>query len=126
MAKVYDIMNKLVNVKPTVKIDEDHEYKINNTKNNAIYIQSLVKEDKKKEKKKEKKNKDEMELINKIIKASLGQEAFEYIDSKGDEWSMAAYNAIINVIMAAISNVELEEIEEMSEKEVKRFQESKK
>lgn len=122
MAKVYDIMNKLVNVKPTVKIDEDHEYKINNTKNNAIYIQSLVKEDEKKDKK----TKDEMELINKIIKASLGQEAFEYIDSKGDEWSMAAYNAIINVIMAAISNVELEEIEEMSEKEAKRFQESKK
>ena len=118
MAKVYDIMNKLVNVKPTVKIDEDHEYKINNTKNNAIYIQSLVKENKKKDDKKQ----DEMELINKIIKASLGKEAFEYIDSKGDEWSMSAYNAII---MAAISNVELEEIEEMSEKEAKRFQESK-
>ncbi|HHD2739977.1 hypothetical protein ACSXAR_08095 [Clostridium perfringens] len=121
MAKVYDIMNKLVNVKPTVKIDEDHEYKINNTKNNAIYIQSLVKENKKKDDKKQ----DEMELINKIIKASLGKEAFEYIDSKGDEWSMSAYNAIINVIMAAISNVELEKIEEMSEKEAKRFQESK-
>lgn len=121
MAKVYDIMNKLVNVKPTVKIDEDHEYKINNTKNNAIYIQSLVKENKKKDDKKQ----DEMELINKIIKASLGKEAFEYIDSKGDEWSMSAYNAIINVIMAAISNVELEEIKEMSEKEAKRFQESK-
>ena len=121
MAKVYDIMNKLVNVKPTVKIDEDHEYKINNTKNNAIYIQSLVKENKKKDDKKQ----DEMELINKIIKASLGKEAFEYIDSKGDEWSMSAYNAIINVIMAAISNIELEEIEEMSEKEAKRFQESK-
>lgn len=121
MAKVYDIMNKLVNVKPTLKIDEDHEYKINNTKNNAIYIQSLVKENKKKDDKKQ----DEMELINKIIKASLGKEAFEYIDSKGDEWSMSAYNAIINVIMAAISNVELEEIEEMSEKEAKQFQESK-
>ena len=121
MAKVYDIMNKLVNVKPTIKIDEDHEYKINNTKNNAIYIQSLVKENKKKDDKKQ----DEMELINKIIKASLGKEAFEYIDSKGDEWSMSAYNAIINVIMAAISNVELEEIEEMSQKEAKRFQESK-
>ena len=121
MAKVYDIMNKLVNVKPTVKIDEDHEYKINNTKNNAIYIQSLVKENKKKDDKKQ----DEMELINKIIKASLGKEAFEYIDSKGDEWSMSAYNAIINVIMAAISNVELEKIEEISEKEAKRFQESK-
>ncbi|WEV20080.1 hypothetical protein [Clostridium perfringens] len=121
MAKVYDIMNKLVNVKPTVKIDEDHEYKINNTKNNAIYIQSLVKENKKKDDKKQ----DEIELINKIIKASLGKEAFEYIDSKGDEWSMSAYNAIINVIMAAISNVELEEIEELSKKEAKRFQEGK-
>ena len=122
MAKVYDIMNKLVNVKPTVKIDEDHEYKINNTKNNAIYIQSLARGNDKKGDK----NYDEMEFMNKIIKASLGQEAFEYIDSKGEEWSMAQYEAILNVIMAAISNVELEEIEEMSEKEAKRFQESKK
>ncbi len=39
MAKVYNIMNKLVCEKPIVKIDENHEYKINNSKNNAIYIQ---------------------------------------------------------------------------------------
>lgn len=117
MAKVYNIMNKMVNAKPTVKIDEDHEYKINNTKNNAIYIQSLAKDNDKKD--------DEMEFMNKIIKASLGQEAFEYIDSKGDEWSMAQYEAIINAIMAAVSNVELEEIEELSKKEAKRFQEGK-
>ena len=122
MAKVYDIMNKLVNVKPTVKIDEDHEYKINNTKNNAIYIQSLARGNDKKGDK----NYDEMEFMNKIIKASLGQEAFEYIDSKGEEWSMAQYEAILNVIMAAVSNVELEEIEELSKKEAKRFQESEK
>ena len=115
-------MNKMVNVKPTVKIDEEHEYKINNTKNNAIYIQSLAKGNDKKDDKKY----DEMEFMNKIIKASLGQEAFEYIDSKGEEWSMAQYEAILNVIMAAVSNVELEEIEELSKKEVKRFQEGKK
>ncbi|EHK2388314.1 MAG: hypothetical protein E7D79_15745 [Clostridium perfringens] len=121
MAKVYNIMNKMVNAKPTVKIDEDHEYKINNTKNNAIYIQSLAKGNDKEGNEKY----DEMEFINKIIKASLGQEAFEYIDSKGDEWSMAQYEAIINVIMAAVSNVELEEIEELSKKEAKRFQEGK-
>ncbi|EGT4140444.1 hypothetical protein EQY97_05690 [Clostridium perfringens] len=118
MAKVYNIMNKMVNVKPTVKIDEEHEYKINNTKNNAIYIQSLAKGNDKKI--------DEMEFMNKIIKASLGQEAFEYIDSKGEEWSMAQYEAILNAIMAAVSNVELEEIEELSKKEAKRFQESEK
>ncbi|EPB8178451.1 TPA: hypothetical protein K8N32_001363 [Clostridium perfringens] len=122
MAKVYNIMNKMVNVKPTVKIDEEHEYKINNTKNNAIYIQSLAKDNDKKGDKKY----DEMEFMNKIIKASLGQEAFEYIDSKGEEWSMAQYEAILNVIMAAVSNVELEEIEELSKKEAKRFQESEK
>lgn len=122
MAKVYNIMNKMVNVKPTVKIDEEHEYKINNTKNNAIYIQSLAKGNDKKGDK----NYDEMEFMNKIIKASLGQEAFEYIDSKGEEWSMAQYEAIINAIMAAVSNVELEEIEELSKKEAKRFQESEK
>lgn len=122
MAKVYNIMNKMVNVKPTVKIDEEHEYKINNTKNNAIYIQSLAKDNDKKGDK----NYDEMEFMNKIIKASLGQEAFEYIDSKGEEWSMAQYEAILNVIMAAVSNVELEEIEELSKEEAKRFQESKK
>lgn len=122
MAKVYNIMNKMVNVKPTVKIDEEHEYKINNTKNNAIYIQSLAKGNDKKDDKKY----DEMEFMNKIIKASLGQEAFEYIDSKGEEWSMAQYEAILNVIMAAVSNVEIEEIEELSKKEVKRFQEGKK
>ncbi|ELC8383191.1 hypothetical protein [Clostridium perfringens] len=121
MAKVYNIMNKMVNAKPTVKIDEEHEYKINNTKNNAIYIQSLAKGNDKEGNEKY----DEMEFINKIIKASLGQEAFEYIDSKGDEWSMAQYEAIINVIMAAVSNVELEEIEELSKKEAKRFQEGK-
>ncbi|MDM0673061.1 hypothetical protein QTH53_01865 [Clostridium perfringens] len=122
MAKVYNIMNKMVNVKPTVKIDEEHEYKINNTKNNAIYIQSLARGNDKKGDK----NYDEMEFMNKIIKASLGQEAFEYIDSKGEEWSMAQYEAILNVIMAAVSNVELEEIEELSKKEAKRFQESEK
>ena len=39
---------------------------------------------------------------------------------------MAQYEAILNVIMAAVSNVELEEIEELSKKEAKRFQESEK
>ncbi|MGG5461505.1 hypothetical protein [Clostridium sp. B9] len=117
MAKVYNIMDKLVNERPTIKIDENHEYKINNTKNNAIYIQSLSKN-------KEKSKVDDIELLEKIIKASLGKEAFEYIESL--ELSLEAYGVIVNAIMAGISNLELEEIEEMSEKEAKRFQESKK
>lgn len=116
MAKVYNIMNKLTNEKPVLKIDEDHEYKINNSKNNAIYIQSLVK------------NKDnqenDIEVLDKIIKASLPNEAFEYIESL--DLSLDAYSVIVNAIMAGISNLELDEIEELNQKEIDRFQKKKK
>lgn len=122
MAKVYNIMDKLVNVKPIVKIDEDHEYKINNTKNNAVFIQSLVKKNKQDKEKNE--EVDEIKLIEKIIKASLGKEAFDYIESL--DLSMEGYNTIVNTIMAGISNSELEEIEEMGKKEMKRFQQEEK
>lgn len=122
MAKVYNIMDKLVNVKPIVKIDEDHEYKINNTKNNAVFIQSLVKKNKQDKEKNE--EVDEIKLIEKIIKASLGKEAFNYIESL--DLSMEGYNTIVNTIMAGISNSELEEIEEMGKKEMERFQQEEK
>jgi len=117
MAKVYNIMDRLVNVKPTVQIDEEHEYKINNTKNNAIYIQSLAK--------KAEKKKDDMEFIDKVIKASLGEEAFDYINSKSDEWSMEAYTTIINVILAAISNEDLEKVEEENQIKKESFRKKK-
>lgn len=122
MAKVYNIMDKLVNVKPIVKIDEDHKYKINNTKNNAVFIQSLVKKNKQDKEKNE--EVDEIKLIEKIIKASLGKEAFDYIESL--DLSMEGYNTIVNTIMAGISNSELEEIEEMGKKEMERFQQEEK
>lgn len=122
MAKVYNIMDKLVNVKPIVKIDEEHEYKINNTKNNAVYIQSLVK--KNKEDKQKDEEVDEIKLIEKIIKASLGKDAFDYIESLN--LSMEGYNTIVNTIMAGISNSELEEIEEIGKKEMERFQQEEK
>lgn len=116
MAKVYNIMNKLTNEKPVLKIDEDHEYKINNSKNNAIYIQSLVKN-------KDKQGND-IEVLDKILKASLPKEAFEYIESL--DLSLDAYSVIVNAIMAGISNLELDEIEELNQKEMERFQKEKK
>lgn len=121
MAKVYNIMDKLVNVRPTVKIDEEHEYKINNSKNNAVYIQSLFSNNKKNKSKDKEIN--EFEALDKIIKASLGKEAFDYIESL--DLSLEGYNLIVNTIMAGISNVELEEIEKMGKKEMERFQEEK-
>lgn len=117
MAKVYNIMDKLVNIKPVIKIDEDHEYKINNSKNNAIYIQSLVNKDRKD--KAEGKEVNDIKTLENIIKASLGKDAFDYIESL--DLSMEGYSTIVNAIMAGISNLELEEIEEMGKTE--RFQE---
>ncbi len=61
--------------------------------------------------------------MEKIVKASLPKDAFEYIESL--DLSLEAYSVIVNAIMAGISNLELDEIEELNEKEDKRFQESK-
>lgn len=101
MARVYDIINKLKNTKPTVKIDEEHEFNINTSKNTAIFIKSLAEDEKM----------DEFKKIDSIMESALGKEAFDYIESLDLE--MPAYNTIINVIMAAISDKDLEEMEEL-------------
>ncbi|HAT4339400.1 TPA: hypothetical protein I9094_001662 [Clostridium perfringens] len=119
MAKVYNIMDRLVNIKPTIKIDEDHEYKINNSKNNAVYIQSLFSNNKKNKGKEI----DEFEVLDKIIKASLGTDAFEYIESL--DLSLEGYTTIVEAVMAGIQNVELEEIEKEGKKAKERFQQKK-
>lgn len=109
MARVYDIVDKITNgnVKPTVKIDAEHEFKINNSKNAAVAIKAYS-EDKKL---------DDFERFDKIVIVALGKEAFDYIESL--ELKMPAYTIIINVIMAAISDMTLEEIEEFSKEKTK-------
>ena len=56
---------------------------------------------------------DDFEKIDKIIEAGIGKEALEYIDSL--DLPIASYVVIVNVIMAAINDVSLEEIEEIEE-----------
>lgn len=106
MARVYDIISRLENgnQKPVVKIDADHEFKINNSKAAAFKIMALTDDEKMKED----------ERLEGIIKVGLGKEAFEYIESR--KLSMPSYTLIINTIMAAIGDVELEEIEEEAKK----------
>lgn len=104
MARVYDIVEKLRNKKPTVKVDNEHEFTINTSKNTAIFIKSVTEDDKE----------DEFKKIDMIIESALGEEAFNYIESLDLE--MAAYNTIVNVIMAAISDKDLEEIEAFKDK----------
>lgn len=103
MSRAYDISEKLNSgrKKPTVKIDEKHTYEINTSKNVGIYLKGLVEDSKI----------DEFEKIDNIIEAGVGKEALEYIDSL--DLPMSAYVTIVNVIMAAINDVSLEEIEEM-------------
>lgn len=108
MSRAYDIAEKLKSgsKKPTVKIDDTHTYEINTSKNVGILLKGLVEDTKI----------DEFEKIDKIIEAGIGKEALKYIDSL--DLPMASYVTIVNVIMAAINDVSLEEIEEIEEMEV--------
>ncbi|WP_300382638.1 hypothetical protein [Clostridium sp.] len=106
MARVYDIISRLENgnQKPVVKIDEAHEYKINTSKAAAFKIMAIAEDESIKEDKR----------VEDIVKVALGGEAFNYIESK--ELSITSYNTVINVIMAAISDVDLEEVENEAKK----------
>lgn len=109
MGKVYDIMGRLTKDKPVIKIDNEHEYIVNNSKNQAIFIKQLS----------EDKSLDDLKRMDKIIEAGLGKEAFDYIDSL--DLSVNATGTVINAIMAAISEVELEEIEKEVASRAKNF-----
>ena len=109
MARFYDIAERMKSgkEKPTVKIDEEHSYKINTGKSAVLYIQGIS-DDKKL---------NEVEKLDKIITTALGKEAADYIDAQ--DLPMPMIVTIANVIMAAIGDVELEEVEKMSKDEAK-------
>lgn len=109
MGKVYDIMNRLTNSKPVIKLDNEHEYTVNNSKNQAIFIKQLSEDPKL----------DDFEKIDKVIEAGLGKEALDYINSLN--LSVKASGTIVNAIMAAIGEVELEEVEQEAAKQAKNF-----
>ena len=110
MARFYDIAErmKVGREKPTVKIDEEHEFKINTSKSAVLYIQGIS----------EDKDLNDVEKMDKVIVSALGKEAADYIDSQ--DLPMPMIVTIANVIMAAIADMSLEEIEEASKEEAKR------
>lgn len=109
MSKVYDIMSRLTNDKPVIKIDKEHEYVVNNSKNQAIFIKQLSEDTKL----------NDFERMDKIVEAALGKEAADYINSLN--LSVKATATVINAIMAAISEMELEDVEKAAEKQMKNF-----
>lgn len=64
MGRAYDIAERMKNgnEKPTVRIDEDHVYKINTGKSAVLYINAVSQD----------KDKDEFERMDEVIKAALG------------------------------------------------------
>ena len=110
MSRVYDIAEKIksANEKPKIKIDDNHIYDINISKNVGIFLKGVVDDP----------EINEDEKMDKIIEAGLGKDALEYIKSLDKEYSTKAYAIVINVIIAAISDMPLEEIEAMDEKEL--------
>lgn len=109
MAKVYDIMSRLTNERPVIKIDEEHEYTVQNSKNTAIFIKQLS-EDPKLE---------DFERMDAIVEAAIGKEALDYINSL--KLPTKAWGTIINAIMAAIAELDLEEVEEAAEEQMKKI-----
>lgn len=101
MGRVYDIVDRIANAnqKPVLKLDAEHEYKINNSFPASIAIKAYS-EDKKL---------DDMERIEKVLGVALSKEANEYITSQ--EYPMPVYITIINTIMASIADMSLEDIE---------------
>lgn len=115
MARAYDIAERLQNAnkKSTIKIDDNHIYPINTSKNSAILMQAISQDEKL----------DDLERIDKLIEAGLGKEALGYINSL--DLSIEALSVIINVIMAAIGDITLEEAEEEAKKAAKKFRKGK-
>lgn len=115
MARFYDIAERMKTgrEKPTVKIDEEHSYVINTSKSAVLYIQGIS----------EDKELNEVEKLDKMIAAALGKDASDYINEQ--DMPMPAIVTIVNVIMAAISDVELEEVEKLSREEAKHGKKSK-
>jgi len=109
MGKRYNIIDKITNgmQKPTVQIDTEHEFKINNSFPAAMAIKAYT-EDKKL---------DEKQKIEKILGTALDKEANDYIKSL--ELPLSIYVTIVNVIMASLNDMDLEEIEKLAEEKKK-------
>lgn len=108
MGKRYNIINKITNAKEraTVQIDDEHEFKINDSFPAAMAIKAYM-EDKKL---------DEEKKIEKVLGIAFKREEIEYIKSLN--LKLPGYVAIVNAVMAAIADVELDELEKKQDENI--------
>lgn len=105
MGRRYNIINKIAKSKEpaTIQIDEEHEFRINNSFAAAMAVNAYMED---------KKLKDE-EKFNKVFGTVFNQEANDYIKSL--ELPPSGYMNIFEVIKAAMMDEDLEEIGEAKE-----------
>lgn len=103
MGRRYNIINKIANAKEraTVQIDDEHEFKINDSYPAAMMIKATMEDKKLSDEKK----------IEKVLGTAFKKDEIEHIASLN--LGTSGYMAIINTILAAISDMDLEEIEEL-------------
>lgn len=106
MARKYDIIERLKvkNEKPFVLIDKEHCYNINTSKTNVMAIMALYDEYEKKS------DAQSVGLIDKVIRMGIGEKALEYINSL--DMTMVATSEIVKAIMAAMSDISIEEVDD--------------
>ena len=106
MAKIYDISSRLNNEKPKLIIGEGMEYTVNHSKSTMLILNQKMKDS----------DMDDIEEIDKVLKALLGEKAVEEIDKLDPPFDF--YQTILNAALAAAMGEDLEEVED-------RFQDSK-
>lgn len=99
MARLYDIAARLAdkNKRSEVILDAEHSYKVNTSKEAVLFIIATTEDEKMKE----------FDKMDKIISLALGKEALDYINEQ--DYQMAARTLIIEAIIAAIQDMDLEE-----------------
>lgn len=104
MAKCYDIVERLKakNAKPSIKLDEDHIFTVNNSKNIMLEIMALANDAKDSDG-----TASQIKLVDKVIRLTLGDKAFDYIQSL--DMSADAYMYLMEAIVAAMNGTEIEE-----------------
>lgn len=114
MGRKYNIAQRIAeaNQKPTIIVDNNHEFEMNTGKSVVIIVMALAEEIENSP------ESESIKLMDKMIALVFKKSEAEYIQSL--DLTFAAYQLLIETIMAAFGNKELEEIEKEVEKTTKK------
>lgn len=105
MGKIIDISAKLTNEKPKLKLSEDKVFEIDDRKNTILQMNQKFREA----------DFNNLEVIDDVIKLTLGEAAAKEIDKMNLPFSV--YQSIFVAIMAAVMGEEYETVEARFRKE---------